>query len=82
MEIRIGDTVQSKTHPAWVGQVVQRATGKFRRSVLIDWNQPDGGGHIRSWAYEDTVVVVTKRERSRYEKAIEDREKKDESHNA
>lgn len=76
MEIRVGDTVQSKAHPAWVGQVVQKAKGQFRRSVLIDWDQPDGGGHIRSWAYEDTIVVVGKRERSRYEKAIEDREKR------
>jgi len=75
MDIRIGDFVQSKTHPAWQGHVIQKAIGKYRKSVLIEWKQPDGG-HIRSWAYEDTIVVVEKRQRSRYEKAIEDREKK------
>ena len=73
-DLQPGDIVQSKLHPVWIGSVVSVSENSY--AVLVQWDQP-GGGHIRSWAYWDTVIVIKRGDRqpSRYEKAIIDRKK-------
>lgn len=67
-----GDIVQSITHPTWTGEVI--GISITSKSLLISWTQPNGG-HIRSWAYFDTVRHLKDTGPSRYEKAIMDRKK-------
>lgn len=72
INIREGDIIRSKKHGNWTGEVVKVHNKGY--GFLISWNFKDGG-HIRTWVYKDDVVLVEKKNTSRYEQAILDRTK-------
>lgn len=67
--IEVGDIIRSKTHRNWTGEVIK--VHEKGHGFLISWFGATGG-HIRTWAYIDDVILY-KKTTSRFQKAIADR---------
>jgi len=56
--IAVGNIVQSRLDPSWIGEVIEVTPDG--RGALISWGEP-GSAHIRTWSYVDSIIPIKRK---------------------